>query len=662
MTKSLPSRLALVCTLAALGGAARAQTAVPLDRHFSPQLFHPPVGPDQFFSLEPARPLEHLNFSLGLWLNYSRGGYSVLQVSTPDANGKRTIGSSLAQLQKDAFAADAVFAIGLFDRLQLGLGVPLTLYQTGDTQIVFPDGNPYPVPALSAFAMGDPWIDAKVRLVGTERGGPQLALSGILTLPLSRVTPDAFGGDDNLDVAINALGGWEASRWRAGIKVGFLYRADKSQLFSTTIGHQILYGGALAFDAVKDRKVSLIAELQGHTDVSGSRITNVDATAIEADLGAKFKLARAVFATVGVGTGVFRGYGAPLVRVLAGITWAPDRRDRDHDGIPDIEDRCPDQPEDKDGYKDDDGCPDPDNDGDGIPDARDKCPNDAEDFDGFQDDDGCPELDNDGDGIPDIKDACPNDKEDGKPPKPADGCPANKVDSDEDGIPDAQDKCPLDPEDKDGFEDADGCPDVDNDNDGIPDQFDKCPNEAEDVDGFEDDDGCPEPDNDHDGIPDKQDKCPNEPETVNGVADDDGCPDRGPPLKVQILGDEIVIMEKVFFKTAKAIIEVRSHNLLDQVASVLKMHSEIGLVLIEGHTDGQGALAKNMKLSQDRADAVKLYLLQHGVAPGRLTARGFGPTMPVADNTTERGREANRRVQFRILETTRKPPPPAGGN
>jgi OmpA-OmpF porin, OOP family len=98
--------------------------------------------------------------------------------------------------------------------------------------------------------------------------------------------------------------------------------------------------------------------------------------------------------------------------------------DPDHDGIVGDADKCPNEPEDKDGFEDADGCPDPDNDKDGIPDAQDKCPNEAEDKDGFQDADGCPEPDNDGD-----------------------------------GIPDAQDKCPNEPETKNGYQDADGCPD-----------------------------------------------------------------------------------------------------------------------------------------------------------------------------------------------------------
>jgi OOP family OmpA-OmpF porin len=220
--------------------------------------------------------------------------------------------------------------------------------------------------------------------------------------------------------------------------------------------------------------------------------------------------------------------------------------DSDGDGIPDKDDKCPNEPEDRDGFQDDDGCPDPDNDadgvldandrcpldpgpasnfgcpaeapkdsdGDGIPDNLDRCPYQAEDKDGFEDEDGCPDPDNDGDGLLDTADKCPNQA---GPPTNF-GCPV--LDRDGDGILDKDDKCPDEPEDKDGFEDEDGCPDLDNDRDGIPDAQDKCPNEPEDKDGFEDEDGCPDPDNDKDGIPDLQDKCPN----AAGPASNGGCP------------------------------------------------------------------------------------------------------------------------------------------
>lgn len=97
--------------------------------------------------------------------------------------------------------------------------------------------------------------------------------------------------------------------------------------------------------------------------------------------------------------------------------------DRDDDGVEDAYDECPGAPEDYDGYRDDDGCPDPDNDRDGIPDDWDKAPYDAEDYDGFEDDDGAPELDNDGDGFPDIEDFCPDDPEDFDGVQDDDGCP-----------------------------------------------------------------------------------------------------------------------------------------------------------------------------------------------------------------------------------------------
>ncbi len=132
-------------------------------------------------------------------------------------------------------------------------------------------------------------------------------------------------------------------------------------------------------------------------------------------------------------------------------------KDTDGDGIPDDVDKCPNEPEDKDGFQDADGCPDPDNDNDGIPDAQDKCPNEPEDKDGFQDADGCPDPDNDNDGIPDKDDKCPNEPEDKDGFQDADGCP--DPDNDQDGIPDTQDKCPDQPETKNGYQDADGCPD-----------------------------------------------------------------------------------------------------------------------------------------------------------------------------------------------------------
>jgi outer membrane protein OmpA-like peptidoglycan-associated protein len=123
-----------------------------------------------------------------------------------------------------------------------------------------------------------------------------------------------------------------------------------------------------------------------------------------------------------------------------------------------------------------------DTDRDGIPDEQDKCPNEA----GPKENGGCPDKDSDGDGIVDRKDKCP----DKAGPPEREGCP--EEDTDKDGIVDTKDKCPNDAEDKDGFEDEDGCPDLDNDKDGVPDAEDKCPNEPETKNGYQDEDGCPD--------------------------------------------------------------------------------------------------------------------------------------------------------------------------
>jgi OOP family OmpA-OmpF porin len=116
-----------------------------------------------------------------------------------------------------------------------------------------------------------------------------------------------------------------------------------------------------------------------------------------------------------------------------------------------------------------------DRDGDGYLDPNDKCPDEPENFQGFQDEDGCPDdPDTDGDGLTDSVDSCVLEPEDMDQYLDQDGCP--EVDNDLDGILDAADKCPNEPEDPDGYEDEDGCPDPDNDKDEVPDVKDQCPN------------------------------------------------------------------------------------------------------------------------------------------------------------------------------------------
>jgi outer membrane protein OmpA-like peptidoglycan-associated protein len=589
---------------------------------------------------------------LGLYFNYARNPLSILDYNQMTMEA----GDTRANLIAHMIGAELFAGLGLINRLQIAISIPMTLFQAGSG---FDTANPLPngthVRAGDGFAFGDPRLYLKARLFGKEYGF-QVALSHWLSFPFG--DDDDFGGEKHFSGFAGegrALAGYDAARWRVGLFFGFNWRAQKEVFFSTVMGQHLTYGGAVAYDVVPQR-LTVLAELYGRSsDVSD--ITAINSGPLELNIAGKVGLYPGLNLTVGIGNGLIAGIGSPQPRFYLGVAWVRDSRDRDKDGVPDQLDKCPDVPEDQDGFEDRDGCPDLDNDRDTIVDTDDKCPNQPEDFDEFQDEDGCPEPDNDQDGVLDADDRCPTDKEDGKPPKPKDGCPLEKTDSDGDGLTDAVDKCPTDPEDKDGFEDEDGCPDPDNDNDGIPDNFDQCPNAAEDLDNFEDDDGCPDPDNDKDGILDKDDKCPNEPETINGIKDDDGCPDQG-PSKVKIERGQIVILDKVFFATNKSTILPQSFNLLDQVALTIKAHPEFK-IRVEGHTDAKGKMDRNIQLSQERADSVRTYLIKKGIAPERLQSAGYGPMQPIANNKTAAGREANRRVEFHIVQE--KPKTPAEG-
>jgi outer membrane protein OmpA-like peptidoglycan-associated protein len=118
------------------------------------------------------------------------------------------------------------------------------------------------------------------------------------------------------------------------------------------------------------------------------------------------------------------------------------------------------------------------------------------------------------------------------------------------------------------------------------------------------------------------------------------------PPPVAVTPERLELDQKVLFETGRAEIDASSTSLLDAVAGALQDHPEVGRVVIEGHTDAQGGDAVNERLSRDRADAVRGYLIEKGVEPGRLETRGFGSSQPVADNGTPEGREANRRVAF----------------
>ena len=177
---------------------------------------------------------------------------------------------------------------------------------------------------------------------------------------------------------IVAIGTIDFGPVRAGGNLGILIR-ETSNSFATDLGPQLLYGAAADYSI--DKKTNLILELAGRSGLDQFASFYNDVNPFEVDVAGRRTIKGMWSVTAGVGRGLGNGVGAPDLRLFAMAAFNPDFRDRDHDGIYDIDDKCPDQPEDRDGFQDDDGCPDPDNDNDGIPDVRDKCPNDAEDVD-----------------------------------------------------------------------------------------------------------------------------------------------------------------------------------------------------------------------------------------------------------------------------------------
>lgn len=354
-------------------------------------------------------------------------------------------------------------------------------------------------------------------------------------------------------------------------------------------------------------------------------------------------------------------------------------KDKDGDMVSDKFDECIETP----GVWAFKGCPDTD--GDMIQDTEDDCPAEA----GLVEFNGCPDTDRDG--IIDRLDDCQTEMG----LKEFNGCP----DTDEDGIKDSEDKCPKIP----GLAEFDGCPDTDDD--GIQDSEDNCPSEAGPASNF----GCPELIKLHlvdrmgnivsTTVPDDEDNfvfrnldheqsylfllegmdlskadiqviLRNEDgdHIITATLEESGfyvyrhieseteeldLMEEEEPELIVLNEEEQEILKKAFdnleFATAKAIIKPESYESLDELVALLEK-KPVWNIRIEGHTDNVGSAANNMLLSKRRAESVKFYLTQRGISEERIQVFFFGQTRPIGDNSTEEGRQMNRRVEMTIVD------------
>lgn len=600
--------------------------------------FRPAIDSRGYITVNASQVLGHKELSFGLVTNW---GKSVLTLKD---------GDQLYEVE-NIISPTLVGAYGLKlgpVELELGLSLPFHV-MSGDRSPDSDGGTPNDPNDDETFkfdgqGLGDIGLHLKTRFLSTSKG-PKIGLGliasvylptaseddkwlgeGKLTPQIMAIVDKEFGDQRRLRLSFN--GGVRLRTGTHGFvdnQMGFPMANPNTPVTNKTVdvGIAIPFGVGLAY-ALVPQKFDLVAETFGAIPLDGENWFPAEAIG-----GIKLYLAKNSFLSIGGGVGFMPDKGAnPDVRGFIGIIFEPNIGDRDGDGIKDDVDMCPDDPEDFDGFEDEDGCPEPDNDRDGILDVDDQCPNDPEDKDGFEDEDGCPE--------------------------------GNEFDRDGDGILDKDDECPDDPEDMDGFEDEDGCPDIDNDGDGILDVDDLCPDDAEDFDGFEDADGCPEPDNDNDGILDADDQCPRvdgetaeeTAETYNGFEDDDGCPDRG---RVVVTDTKIEILDKIYFEYNKATIKSQSFPILDAIVATLNGNPDIALIEIQGHTDERGSDSYNLELSDQRAASVRTYITDHGIEAKRLQSQGYGETQPLDPKSNEAAWAKNRRVEFLILKRATQP-------
>jgi len=326
-------------------------------------------------------------------------------------------------------------------RFEAGLSMPFYV-QSGDTLEPGQLGSP---PA-SGTARGDLALHLKAAAVATPRFALGVALAG--TVPTA--SSDQFAGSEKASgrgfVTVTLA---PSPHLHVHLNAGAVLRARAA--FANVEQKSAAAGGA-GVSLRMTGSLTLAGEVFGTRTAGGYHAAPAPGetmgptealTTIEALASARLQLGRSLSLTVGGGRGVTSSVGSPDLRGVVALAFVPtaraappklrvavepavpvdpSQRDTDRDRVADPADRCPNDPEDRDRFEDDDGCPDLDNDKDGVADASDTCP-EPEDRDGFEDDDGCPDLDNDKDGLADANDKCPGEAETINGMADNDGCP-----------------------------------------------------------------------------------------------------------------------------------------------------------------------------------------------------------------------------------------------
>jgi OOP family OmpA-OmpF porin len=268
---------------------------------------------------------------------------------------------------------DAIASVTLADPFALGLDLPFFLLQSGDYSPSF-------------AGLGDLRLVPKLRLLDDRRG---FGLGLLAEVRAPTHAGDYSGGTRGIVVVPKLVADHRfLSGIRLGANLGVMFR-EKTTFYNVDAASELAYAVAFGYRlGGPSGTTELGAELLGGV---GLTATDREEVPLEAFPYLKYDPNEEWEIEGGGGLGILAGYGVPLFRVFFGVRYRPTTHDSDHDGVPDDRDKCPSQPEDRDGINDTDGCPEDDDDSDGVPDVEDKCPNEKEMINGFQDEDGCPD-------------------------------------------------------------------------------------------------------------------------------------------------------------------------------------------------------------------------------------------------------------------------------
>ena len=505
-------------------------------------------------------------------------------------------------------------ALTLQERVKLAVDVPFIVDQAGTASPPIA-GIVYPAP--EGAGIGDVRASVDVRLYGQYGDRFVLALGTQLFIPTQK---QPYTTDNIVRVLPRLMAAGESGLIAYAVDVGFHSRDQIADHWfqGYGIGHELY--GAVALGVKPLPPLLLGAELVAYSKVTDGALLKKRSTPAELLFSARYQVAKDFRLAVGAGPGLTPSKGSPEVRFLARAEWFPAL------------------------------TPPPDSDGDGIIDAEDTCPQQAGVRTGDPRNNGCaPPPDRDRDGVLDSEDACPDDPGVASDNGAINGCPRPR-DRDGDGASDPTDACPDVAGERTDDPKTNGCPPADLDKDGVLDREDACPNKA----GEKTDDprtsGCP--DSDGDGIRDPDDACPDQAGPGNSDARKNGCP------LARLEKDHITILDPMKWKGTSATIMIESAPVLLAVAKILKDHPEAKKIRVEGYSDNKGNRAMNKALSARRAAAVVQWLVSKGgVDKARLSSVGLGAESPIDRNDTEEGRQANRRIEFHIVDLAPAGPP-----